>query len=178
MKTRTYARLALLIPLLIWVIFLLVELLINAVIPDDLRPDGPTSLFGIVEIVLLYYVIGILVWFIPYLILSIALLLISFKSRLEVLKYAFVLSPFAMTILVMTEVTILSLATAGDAVPSMDFASSFKEATGINLLVGILALVWGYICVGLGIGGYKLLQHFGMIKAEAEIQPQIISVNT
>jgi hypothetical protein len=176
MKTRTYARLALLIPFMIWVILFLVEMFINAVIPADLRSNGPETFFGLVEIVLLFYVIGILLWFLPYLILSIAMLLVSFKSRLELVKPLFLLSPFAMTMLVMTEVTVISLLSAGDAVPSIDLVSTFKNGAEVNVFVGVLALVWGYVCVGLGFGGYKLLQHFGMIKEDEKVHSEIISV--
>ncbi len=86
MKAKTYARLALLIPLLLWVILLLVELLITAVVPADLMSDGPNTFFGLLTILLFSYVLGILFWLIPYLILSITLLLLSFKSRLETFK--------------------------------------------------------------------------------------------
>jgi hypothetical protein len=178
MKTKTYARLALLIPLLIWVIFLLVEMLVNVFIPADLRSNGVDTFFGLAETVLLFYVIGILFWFLPYLALSIILLLISFKSRVEVVKYLFVLSPFAMAILVMLEVTIVSLTTGGSAMASDGLISNFEYSVGINLLFGILALVWGYICVGLGLGGFKLLQHFKMIKEEEMVNSQSIAVNS
>jgi hypothetical protein len=176
MKTRVYARLVLLIPLLIWMIFLLVGMLINAVIPADLRSNGPNTFFGLLEIILLFYVIGILFWFLPYLVLSTVLLLVSFKSRLNDLKYLFFLSPFAMAILVMLEVTILSLATGGIAIPSDELVSNLKTSVEVNLLFGILALVWGYICVVLGLGGYKLLQHFGRIKEEEKINSKTIAV--
>lgn len=178
MKTRTYARLALLIPFLVWVILLLVELFINAVIPADLRSNGPTTFFGFVEIFMMYYVIGILLWFLPYLVLSMALLLISFKIRLETLQYLFLLSPFAMAILAMMEATIVSLATGDITLPSADLASNFKTSIGINLMMGILALVWGTICVGIGLGGYKLLQRFGKIDEEEKTNSEIISANS
>jgi hypothetical protein len=160
MKTRTYARLALLIPILIWVILLLVEILINVVIPANLRSDG---LLALLEIVPFFYVFGILFWFLPYLILSIFLLSISFISRLEVLKYLFFLSPFVMAVLVMLEVTIISLPLGDYAFPDAGLLSTFMTTAGINLLMGILALIFGYGCVGLGLGGYILLQRFGMI---------------
>lgn len=176
MKTRVYARLALLIPLLIWAIFLLVGMLINAVIPAELRSNGPNTFFDLLEIVLLFYVIGILFWFLPYLVVSAILLLVSFKSRLNVLKYLFVLSPFAMAMLVMLEVTIISLATGGIAMPSDELVSNLKTSVGVNLLFGVLALVWGYICVALALGCYKLLQHFGRIKEEEKINSEAIAV--
>jgi hypothetical protein len=178
MKTRTYARLSLLIPLVIWVIFFLVTMVINVYIPADKRPDGPSSLFGVLEIILFYYVIGILIWLIPYLVLSIALLILSFKSRLEVLRYIFVLSPFAMTILVMLEATLISLATTGNTVTSIDYMSTFKSTTEVNIFVGLLALIWGYVCVGIGYGVYKLLHRSGRIIDEEKINPVTINVTS
>lgn len=178
MRAKSYARLALLIPLLIWVILIPVEILINAFIPADLRSNGPETVFGFLEIFILFYVIGILFWFLPYLVLCIILLLISFISQFEVLKYLYILSPFAMAMLVMLEVTIISLVTGGIAMPSPDLVSNFKYSAGINLLFGILALVWGYICVGLGLGGFKLLQRFGKIKEEVKIELEPINANS
>lgn len=178
MKTRTYARVVLLIPLLAWVILLLVELLINVAIPVDLRLDGPYTVLGFLEISILFYVMGILFWFLPYLVLCIALLLISFKSRLEVLKYLYILSPFAMAMLVMLEVTFISLPVGGMAVPSPELVPNFIYYVGVNLLFGILALVFGYIFVGLGFGGYKLLQHFGLIKDNAKFTSEVLPVNS
>jgi hypothetical protein len=178
MKTRTYARLALLIPLLLWVILLLVELLINAVIPADLRSSGPDTFLGVLEIVILFYLIGIVLWFLPYLVLSIAMLLISYKISLERLQYVLILSPFAMAILAMMEATLVSLPAGGFASPSADLATKFMTGIGINLMMGILSLVYGYICVGLGFAGYKLLQHFGKIKEEEKTNVEIMNINS
>jgi hypothetical protein len=44
--------------------------------------------------------------------------------------------------------------------------------------MGILSLVFGYICVGLGYGGYKLLQQFGLIVDEEKGNPEIINVSS
>jgi hypothetical protein len=178
MKTRTYARLALLIPLLLWVILLLVELLINAIIPADLRSNGPNTFFGLLEIVILFYLIGIVLWFLPYLVLSIAMLIISYKIRLERLQYVLILSPFAMAILAMMEATLVSLPAGGFASPSADLATNFMTGIGINLMMGILSLVYGYICVGLGFAGYRLLQHFGKINDEEKTTVEITNVNS
>ena len=178
MKTKTYARLALLIPLLLWVILLLVELLINAVIPADLRSNEPNTFLGALEIVILFYVIGIVLWFLPYLVLSLAMLLISYKIRVERLQYVLILSPFAMAILAMMEATLVSLPAGGFASPSADLATNFMTGIGINLMMGILSLVYGYICVGLGYAGYKLLQRFGKIKEEERKNVEITNVNS
>jgi hypothetical protein len=178
MKTRTYARLVLLIPLLLWVVLLLVELLINVVIPAELRSGEQMTVFGFLELLVVFYVIGILFWFLPYLVLSIALLLLSFTSRVKMLQYLFILSPFAMAVLTMMEITIILLATRDFILPSADLISNFVTSAGFNLMMGILALVYGYICVGLGFGGYKLLQRFGMIVNEEKAGSEIINVSS
>ena len=178
MKTKTYARLALLIPLLIWVILIFVELAINLVIPADLRSSEQMTVFGFLEMFIMFYVMGILFWFLPYLVLSIAMLLISYKISLERLQYVLILSPFAMAILAMMEATLVSLPAGGFASPSADLATNFMTGIGINLMMGILSLVYGYICVGLGIAGYKLLQRFGKIKEEEKTNVEITNVNS
>ncbi len=177
MKTRTFARLALLIPLLIWVILLLVELLIYAVVPADLISNESTTFFGLLAMFIMFYVLGILLWFLPYLILSLTLLVLSFKLRIETLQYLFLLSPFAMAILAMLEATIVSLPAWSLASPSTDLASNLKMGIGINLMMGILSLIFGYLCVGIGFGSYKILQRFGMIKEEEKTRVEIIPVN-
>lgn len=176
MKTKTYARLALLIPLLIWVILLFVELVINLVIPADLRSSEQMTVFGFLELIMMFYVFGILFWFLPYLVLSIALLLISFTSRLKLLQFLFILSPFAMAILAMMEGTIITLATRDLFRQSADILSNLIASTSFSLIMGILSLVFGYICVGLGYGGYKLLQQFGLIVDEEKTKVEIIPI--
>ena len=178
MKTQTYARISLLIPLLLWVIFLLGEILITVVNPAELRSNEPFTVLDFIELVLSFYVIGILFWFLPYLLLSSVLLAVSFNSRLDGLKYLFVLSPFAMAILVMLETTIVSLFSMGGyALLSADFALPYGTIIGFNLMMGILSLVYGYICVGLGFASYKLLQRFGKIKDEEKTKVEIIHLN-
>jgi hypothetical protein len=178
MKPRTYARFALLIPFLVWVILLFLLFLINVVVTVFLPSTGQMSFFDLLQAFLLFYIIGILFWFPPYLVLSMTLLFISFKSRLETMKYLFVLSPFAMAMLVMLETAII-LIPAGtmNAMTPIDLASTFKDRTVANLIFGALAIVWGYLCVCLGLAGYKLLQHFGKIKEDEKISVEITNVN-
>lgn len=182
MKTRTYARLVLLVPLVIWVILLPAVILTSLVIPAYLGWNEPDMFFGLIELVFSFYVIGIPFWFLPYLLLSIVLLFASFRSRLEVLKCLLALSPFAMAILVVIELAIIAVAIWGFSIPSAGFQQDIIISTTIFLLVGILgfgilALMWGYICVGFGFGGYKILQRFGKIKDEEKTKVEIIHVN-
>ena len=166
MKTRTYARLALLIPFLLWGLCLLLLALMSRFLPDDLTSNAST-LPGIAGLVLVFYVFGILFWFVPYLLLSLFLLICSFRSRIEVLMYIFLLSPFIMAILMMIEATLLSVSNPETSLPSPDLISTFQSTMEFNAVVAIIALVSGYLCVGLGFGIYKLLQHKEVIKKDA-----------
>jgi hypothetical protein len=79
-----------------------------------------------------------------------------------------------MAILAMLEGTIITLSTRDLFQSSADIISNFIISTSFSLMMGILALVYGYICVGIGFGGYKLLQQFGMIVDEEKANPEII----
>lgn len=82
----------------------------------------------------------------------------SFRARLKTLKYGLMLSPFAMAMLVMIEVTVSSMTTSGSPLPASGLEEAFQDTVQTHLLFGAETLVWGYVCVGLGLGLYKLLQ--------------------
>jgi hypothetical protein len=42
----------------------------------------------------------------------------------------------------------------------------------------LFSLVWGYICVGIGFGGYKLLQYFNIIKRERMTEAEPIAASS
>jgi|WetSurMetagenome_2_1015567.scaffolds.fasta_scaffold319059_2 hypothetical protein len=181
MKTRTFARLALLIPLLVWVISLLLLLSAFAFFPDsETTSETPTLVAG-AEMLLLFYIIGIIYWLIPYLLVSLGLLFVSFLSKERILKAAYLLSPILMAIVIMIMVTTITTLPLEGSLPISDLTSNFRDSIGAGGLFAIIALIWGYICVGLGFGVYKLLQHFRMIKEDekiyTEINSEIIGVN-
>jgi putative membrane protein (TIGR04086 family) len=123
-------------------------------------------LVAVVGTLLLFYVIGIVYWLIPYLFLSLVLLLISFRSTERVLKMVYLLSPLLMAIVILIVVTTLTITPPEGSLLVSDLTSNFQDSVGTGVLFAGITLVWGYICVSLGFGGYKLLQHFGMIKEE------------
>ena len=163
MNTKTYARLSLLIPLLVWVLCLSLLILASAFLPDDLISGEPATPLAVAGMLIIFYVLGILFWFIPYLLVSIVLLILSFRSRVVVLKHAYALSPVAMAILIMIVVAI-SLSTSSDGTLRLsELASTYRDTLGASGLFGIITLICGYICVGLGFGIYKLLQYLGIV---------------
>jgi hypothetical protein len=171
MKTRTYLRLSLLLPFLVWGVCVLFFILLSAVAPDGPENSGAVTLVGLLLLGTLFYVFGIVGWFLPYALLSLLLLSWSFRGRAEVLLKAFALSPFAMAMLIVFVVNMLSIGTGSRDLFSYNPADDFENFPGSNLWFAILTLIWGYICVGIGYGLYKLLQRLGFIKDEGNAEP-------
>jgi hypothetical protein len=166
MKTTTYLRLSLLTPFLVWGICVLFFLILGAAGSSGLTVDESTIL-GIMLWAIVFYVFGIIGWFLPYLLLSLVLLVWSFRARAEVLMKVFALSPVAMAILV---VLFLSMISFGSQDWSMFVTNPLSDAEnffGSPLWFVILTLIWGYACVGAGFGIYKTLQRRGFIKDDA-----------
>jgi hypothetical protein len=177
MKTVTYLRLSLLIPLLVWGLCLLVYILIASATPESelgymAEVSGPNR----VTIFFAFYIFGIFVWIFPYLLLSLILFFWSFISQARTALKVFALSPLAMTILTIAMLNILALNNTGEAAilsnPAID-----QDYISLNILGAAFTLIWGYICVGIGFGIYKLLQRRQFIRDEDNIEfvPQPIN---
>jgi hypothetical protein len=164
MKAKTYARLSLLLPIILWGICLLYSLAINSIAVQ--QPDSFLSI-PIVDWIgqfIVFYLFGIIFWILPYILLSTILFVLTFKNQGKSLLYIFVLSPFAMAILMMVEAAIFSLIWPDLSMDSLD--TTFKGSAGFYIVFALFSLVWGYICVGIGFGVYKLLQYFNIINLE------------
>ena len=168
MKTPTYARLALLLPFLVWCFCVLLLLLANALFPNGFSSSDTFTLSSAAGIVVLFYVFGIFFWLIPYLLVAVVLFILSFKSRLKVLQSIFVLSPLAMAMLVMIEVIFMSMNNSDSSIPTFNLSSISMDSIGAIAVFTIITILWGYLCVGIGLGFYKLLLHYRIIKDEAE----------
>ena len=177
MKTVTYLRLSLLIPLLVWGLCLLVYIPIASATPEiELGYMAEASGPAWVTIFFAFYIFGIFVWIFPYLLLSLILFFWSFISQARTALKVFALSPLAMTILTITMLNILALNNTGEAAILSDLAID-QDYISLNILGAAFTLIWGYICVGVGFGIYKLLQRRRIIRDEGNIEsvPQPIN---
>jgi hypothetical protein len=108
-----------------------------------------------------------------------ALLLLSWsliwETRTLIKVYAF--SPIAMTLLTLAFVNLLVLFPWGGTV-SANLYSGFQDFTSVNLFLAVVILTWGYICFGIGIGVYKLLQHLKVIKDELKPNSEPVLTNS
>ena len=164
MKTMTYLRFSLLIPFVIWGICLLVILIMDAVSQNQFTSRLPEAISVGVAVFFTAYVLGILFWILPYLLLALILFFSTFISQARVALKLFALSPLAMMLLTLATVIIMSLSSSGSI--DQDFSS-------LVLLVIALVLSWGYICVGIGYGIYRLLQRRGTIRDETLMQTSL-----
>jgi len=117
------------------------------------------ALTGVVS----FYVIGIVLWGIPYTILALGLLLWSIKKPVPTIFKVFIFSPFLLSILMVLEIVLISYwplqaQSLGD---STDFLSSL-------LVVVIPTFIYGYCFVGVGIVLYNAARHLNFISIEGE----------
>lgn len=171
MKTTTYLRLALLIPFLVWGLCVLFFAIWSSFESSGLESMGSNVITGLFLWTILFYTFGIIGWFLPYLLLSAILLVWSFRSRAQVLMKVFALSPLAMAILIVSFMSLLSLGADDWNTFSPNPMANFESFFGSSVWFALLALIWGYICVGVGLGVYKLLQWLGFIKDEVRAEP-------
>ena len=162
MKTTSYLRFSLLIPFFIWGICLLVIMVFDAASLDQFIPKLPEAISVGVAVFFTGYVLGIIFWILPYALLGLILFFSTFISRAQVALKLFALSPLAMTLLTLATIIIMDSGNSG---------SIGQDFSGLALLVIALVLSWGYICVGIGYGIYRLLQRRGTIRDEEPVQP-------
>ena len=155
MKAATYLRLSLLLPFVVWGVCLLIFNI------TDMTP-GTTSglLVNSVIVLFLFYVFGIIGWFLPYLLLALILVILSFRVRAQTLIKVFALSPMIMAIFIMVFV----IAILGDSLTPGTLAAAGGEFWGSSIWFAIVSLVWGYIAVAIGFGIYRLLQALHVIR--------------
>jgi hypothetical protein len=177
MKTAAYLRLSLLIPILVWGVCLLILIVASA---SPLNGSAFSKLTTITDLIFLFfafYVFGIIIWFFPYLLLSVILLFLSFRVQARAAMKAFALSPIAMTILTIAVLDLMVMGTSGDGTILPNSLMMDHDSISFNILVLAFSLTWGYLCVGIGLGIYRLLQRSRTISDEEDIDsaPRLIN---
>ena len=170
MKTNAYLRWSLFIPILVWLLCLLFMIPASLITFQDPTFGQSNSILDLLFAFAGAYVFGIVLWIVPYLLLSLILFFSSFISSPRVMITLYALSPLAMTALTLALMNIFLFAYVGvTAFPDMP-VSSLQGYTESTLAVGGLSLLWGYICVCIGYGIYKLLKIRGIIRDEQALE--------
>jgi len=151
MKQKTFFKLALLFPYILWVICALVVFLLSS---RELSETWNSVLipFGL-------YTFGIFLWFIPYTLLAIGMWVWSRNKSIQAIYKAGMLAPFFLVLLMFVEAILFSFGTGG-------IKEMFNNAVSEALALGGFSLVFGYICVGIVLGLYKFLLSRNIIKEE------------
>jgi hypothetical protein len=152
MKLQTGLRLTLLSPYLLWVVLAGILFLLNGS-PHSMK-SGPV--FDVLLTVASLYTIGIAIWILPYTILALGLWMWSKGKSPEETYRFFAFSPLFMAILVALEMGIFSILWGGEGVSS-DFGASMLAIAG-------LAILFGYLIIGMVVGMYKLFSLIHVIR--------------
>jgi hypothetical protein len=177
MKTGTYLRLSLLIPFLVWGVCLLFLIVASTFPANELVSSKLTTITDLVFLFFMFYVFGIILWFFPYLLLSLILLFLSVRVQARAALKAFALSPIAMTILTIAVLDLMATSASGDGAILSNSLAGDQDFISLNILALTFSLIWGYICVGIGFGIYKLLQRSRTIRDEGNIDSAARLVN-
>lgn len=145
MKPQNYFRFSLFIPYLLWVLCLLIALPVTKI-----NAEYP-PLWDIIFMPAMFYLIGVLFWFLPYTILAITLWLWSAGKPVPALRRAGLISPVLFSFLIIIEVSILFITTG-------DLAELAENALAYSAFFGGLGVTFGYFCVGIAFGVFKFLQ--------------------
>lgn len=163
MKTRTLLRLSLIIPYLLWGL----SALIAAAVSSSKNTSFDTNpIINMLLYIPMLYAFGIFIWGIPYTLLAVGLGLWSRDKPTQKIIRIFALSPVMLAILISLEMFAFSInwndLGAGFSQNSTDFGASI-------LGIGALAVVFGYLSIGVVAGIYKVLTLLNLIKNENEI---------
>jgi hypothetical protein len=162
MKPKNFLRLTLLVPYILWGICLLIFYLTRQI---------TSAVWDILLMPVRIYTFGIILWFIPYTLLALGLLIWSRNKSTKAIYRIYSISPFLLLIFMILESIVVSMNT-GEMVDGM------KSTLATSLSLGGLSLIFGYVCVGIAIGLYKLLQTKNFIKEETMINNELSSSET
>lgn len=143
MKTQTFFRLALLFPYGLWIICMIVIGMTSNLM--DVSDTWQALMFPFA-----IYALGAFIWFVPYTLLAIGLGFWSRNKSTTALSRAGLLSPLLLFPLLVIEAVVIYL--------PADNAAQILESLQYGALLGGFGLVFGYLCVGVVFGIFKLLQ--------------------
>lgn len=163
MKPQNLLRSSLIIPYLLWGISAIIVMIVSS--SKNTAFDSNT-IVNVLLYVPMFYALGIFIWGIPYTLLAVGLWLWSRGKPTRKIIKAFAFSPIMLAILIALEMLAFSInwndMRAGFSQNSADFGASV-------LVIGGLAIVFGYLSIGVVAGIYKVLTLLNLIKAENEL---------
>jgi hypothetical protein len=173
MKTNTYLRWSLVLPFLVWLLCLLFTIPASLLIVVDPTFGQSNGILDLLFTLAGAYAFGIIFWIVPYVLLALILFFSSFIASPRLMIALYALSPLAMLALTLALMNLFLFAfVEASAFPDMAVSSLRGYAVSM-LAAGALVLVWGYICVCIGYGIYRLLKIRGVIRDEQALGPAL-----
>jgi hypothetical protein len=163
MKPQTFLRLSLIIPYLLWGISAIIVAIVSS--SKNTAFDSNT-IVNILLYIPMLYAFGVFIWGIPYTLLAVGLGLWSRGKPIQKTLRTFALSPIMLAILIALEIFAFSF-------NWRDIGANFSQNSadfGASILgMGALAIVFGYLSIGVTAGIYKVLTLLNIIKNENEV---------
>ena len=131
-----------------------------ALIAALLSSQETSAAWNIVLMPVMFYVIGIILWLIPYTILAAGMWIWSRNKSTAALRKLALLAPILLFALMLVEALVVSL-------PTQSVGQTARDMLGQGLLLGGFSLVFGYLCVGIAMGAYRFLHAKHLITEEA-----------
>lgn len=169
MKPQTFFKFTLAIPYVLWGVCLLIVYLTGKTAWGQAESSYTGKILELLLMLVFYYTFGALIWFIPYTLLATGLLVWSHRKPMRDVYKVAVRSPLFLAAL-MSMVSIMISINSGSVVEIL------KNALQPFLLFGSFSLIFGYVCVGIAIGLYRLLR--SKILVEEQTAATIESLST
>lgn len=163
MKPQTLLRLSLIIPYLLWGL----SAIIVAVVGSSKNTSFDTNpIISVLLYIPMLYALGIFIWGIPYTLLAVGLGLWSRGKPTQKILRTFAWSPVMLAVLISLEMIAFSI-NWNDL--GADFSQNSTDFGASILSMGALAIVFGYLSIGVVAGIYKVLTLLNLIKNENEM---------
>jgi predicted membrane protein len=154
-KPQNLLRFLLLIPYLGWGLALLSTFLISD-ITESLHITN--SFLETLAIIVGIYAIGIILWGIPYTILTVGTLLWSRKKSAPAIYKVLLFSPLLLSLLMTVEVALVEFW------PQQIFTPKWQDFLAYTSLVLVTSLTFGYVFVVVGLVIYKAIGRLNLLK--------------
>jgi hypothetical protein len=163
MKPQTFLRLSLLTPYLLWGSSVLFALAVSS---SKNTTFNTNPIISTLLYIPMLYAFGIFIWGIPFTLLAVGLGLWSRDKPTQKILKTFAWSPVMLAVLISFEVPVFLL-------NWNDLGAGFSQNStdlGVSILaMGALAIVFGYLSIGVVAGIYKVLTLLNLIKNEEQM---------
>ncbi len=164
MKQQAFLKLALLFPYALWAVCVLLTILL----PPQ---QDPSESWNLVALPIIFYVLGIFVWIVPYTILAIGLWLWSRGKAARQIAKVFAFAPIMLAVLIALLLLPLSIDWNQTGIGLSNL--TLELAAAVVGMAGF-ALAYGYFCIGMIVVIYEILKRLQIIRSDDEESTRVM----